>query len=41
MMHFYDDCVKEEPEIIEVCGKYAGKLCGSIAMKHAREMIVG
>ena len=37
----YDDCVKEEPEIIEACGKYAGKLCGSIAMKHAREMIVG
>lgn len=37
----YEDCVKEEREIVEECGAYFGKDCGSIAMKFAREVIVG
>ena len=37
----YDDCVKEEPEIISKAGEYAGKICSSITMKLAKEMFLG
>lgn len=37
----YEDCVKEEPETVQAAGKFAGKACGAITMKHAREIIVG
>ena len=37
----YDDCMKEEPEIIIAAGEYAGKMCASAAMKIAREIILG
>ena len=37
----FEDCLKEEPEIVTAAGEYAGKLCSSIAMRIAREIIVG
>lgn len=37
----YEDCVKEEKELVESAGGYFGKLCGSTAMKLAREIILG
>ena len=37
----YADCVKEEKEIVEAIGKYFGKFCSSIAMKHARKVVLG
>lgn len=36
----YEDCVKEEPEIVEAAGEYAGKYCASISMQIAREIIL-
>lgn len=37
----YQDCVKEEPEIVEAAGALAGKAISTLTMKFAREMIVG
>ena len=37
----YEDCIKEEPEIVKAAGEYAGKMCSSIAMNIARGLIVG
>lgn len=37
----YQDCMKEEPEVMEACGEYAGKACSSLAMKIARDLIFG
>lgn len=37
----YDDCLKEEKEIVMACGEYFGKLCGSITMQIARRIICG
>ena len=37
----FEDCIKEEPEIVEAAGQLAGKMCSSITMKYARELIVG
>ena len=37
----YEDCVKEEPEIIEACGENAGKQCSSITMSIARDIMTG
>lgn len=37
----YDDCLKEEKELVEVAGQYFGKLCGSKAMYFAKEIILG
>ena len=37
----YEDCVKEEPEIIQAAGEFGGKLCNQVAMKIAREVILG
>lgn len=37
----YDDCIKEEKELVEAAGEYFGKLCGSQTMKLAREIIIG
>lgn len=34
----YDDCVKEEPEIVAQIENF-GKICGSLTMKIAREMV--
>ena len=34
----YDDCIKEEPEIVAQIENF-GKICGSLTMKIAREMI--
>lgn len=37
----YEDCVKEEPEVIHAMGEYGGKAVSSITMKIARNIIVG
>lgn len=37
----YEDIVKEEKEVVEACGEFAGKMCGSITMAIARNLIVG
>ena len=37
----YEDCMKEEREVMEAVGEYAGKLCGSISMAHAKAIILG
>ena len=37
----YADCVKEEPEVMEACGEFAGKICGSLTMTIARKLILG
>lgn len=38
--NIYQDCLKEEPEIIKKAGEYAGKMCGSITMQLAREILL-
>lgn len=35
----YEDCLKEESEIVEACGEYGGKLCSSICMKIVKSML--
>ena len=37
----YDDTMKEEREIVEACGEFAGKMCGAITMRLAREIVLG
>lgn len=37
----YDDCMKEEKEEMISAGEYAGKFSGQLAMKYAREIIIG
>ena len=37
----YDDCVKEEKELVVQCGEYFGKMCGQQTMKFAKEIILG
>ena len=37
----YEDCIKEEKEVMIACGEFAGKLCSSIAMSIARTLILG
>ena len=37
----YDDCVKEEPEIVASAGELGGKVCNSIAMALAKKIILG
>lgn len=37
----FEDCKKEENEVVQAAGEYAGKFCSSIVMKYARELIVG
>lgn len=37
----YDDCLKEEKELVEAAGQHFGKLCGSKAMYFAKEIILG
>ena len=34
----YDDCVKEEPDIVNQIDNF-GKICASLAMKHARNLV--
>ena len=35
----FEDCLKEEPEIVEACAAHAGKMCSSITMKIVRDMV--
>lgn len=37
----YADCMKEEPEIMIACGEYAGKMCSSVTMQHAKAILLG
>ena len=37
----YDDCVKEEPALVESAGKWFGGQCGGKTMRIAREIILG
>ena len=37
----YEDCVKEENELVVAAGEYFGKMCGSRTMQIARRLIVG
>lgn len=37
----YDDCVKEEQEMVVAAGEYFGKFCGVQAMKFAKEVVLG
>lgn len=37
----YEDCIKEEKDIVMQAGKYAGKYCGHFSMKYARDIILG
>ena len=37
----YDDCIKEEKETVDAIGANFGRLCGSITMKYARDLILG
>lgn len=37
----YDDCVKEEKELVVAAGEYFGKMCSAQAMKLARGIIAG
>lgn len=37
----YDDCVKEEKELVIQCGEYFGKMCGQQTMKFAKEIVLG
>jgi len=37
----YDDCVKEENELVIAAGEYFGKMCNAQTMKLAREIICG
>ena len=36
----FDDIMKEEKEVVLACGEYAGKASSSIAMNHARSIIL-
>lgn len=35
----FEDCMKEESEIVIACTEYAGKMCSSISMKIVRDMV--
>ena len=37
----FDDCLKEEKEIVMAMGEYAGKIINSLTMKTVRNLIVG
>jgi len=37
----YEDCVKEEPELVAEAGEFGGKKCNSITMQFARQIILG
>lgn len=37
-MRIYQDCVKEEPELVNSCREYFGKLCQKRVMKLIREI---
>ena len=37
----YEDCMKEEPEVKQACGEFAGKLCSGLTMSLVREIVMG
>lgn len=37
----YQDCIKEEKELVESAGEFFGKMCGSKSMNFAKEIILG
>lgn len=36
----YDDCVKEELEMVMAAGEYFGKCCGGLSMRYAKEIVL-
>ena len=36
----YNDCIKEEEDIVRQTGEYFGKFCSSVSMKYAKEIII-
>ena len=37
----YNDCLKEEKEMVIAAGEYFGKMCGSSTMAYAKSIILG
>jgi hypothetical protein len=37
----YEDCLKEEPEIMEACGELGVKLFSGVVMRVARNIVLG
>ena len=37
----FDDCLKEEPEVVKLLGEFAGKFIASETAKRARKIVVG
>ena len=37
----YEDCIKEESEIVQAAGEYSGKICSQLTMKYAKQIILG
>lgn len=37
----FEDCIKEEPEIMQAAGEYGGKMCSATTMKIAKEIVLG
>ena len=37
----FEDCMKEEKESVLACGEFFGKMCSSITMNHAKNIILG
>lgn len=37
----YDDCMKEESDVVLQIGENFGKFCSSTCMKHARNIVLG
>ena len=36
----YEDCIKEEKELVDACGEHFGKMCGQLSMVYARNIIL-
>ena len=37
----YQDLIKEENELVQACGEYAGKQCQQVCMSIAKDLILG
>lgn len=37
----YEDCIKEDKEIVDKVGEYFGKTCSALTMRYAREVVLG
>ena len=37
----FEDCMKEDKEVVVACGEYFGKACSALSMKYAKGIILG